>query len=454
MSLASLLSIARSSLIVQQRAMEVTAHNVANANTPGYSRQTLRLTSATPLQMPMYTLGRGVEGNTIERARDVFYDAAYRRDYGSLGRSNTLNDYLTQIEGTLNEPSTDGLSAALDGMFGSLNDLAGDAANTTNRDLVVTKASRVVQQLHSMAAQLDRVNQEAVDNMRVQVQQVNALAQQVASLNQKILASTGPNGVSADLQDQRDALVDQLSQSVGVRVMARADGTIGVTAGDTMLVDGAQATTLAVVTVGSGYGVASANGGGAIDMQSGTLSALADLTQNRLPAVRARLDQFANALVTEFNRIHRAGTTPAGGTNIDFFDPAGTSASTIQLSAAIRATSNNIAASANGAPGNGDIATQLAALATTGVASLGGATLREHFVSTASSIGIDISNAQSDISAQQTLVDHDDQSRNATSGVNVDEEMVGLIQQQQAYQAASRLISVADQMVQDMLKII
>jgi flagellar hook-associated protein 1 FlgK len=453
MSLASLLSIARSALVVHQRAMEVTGHNIANANTPGYSRQSLQIQAASPLVLPSFSLGRGVEANQITRQRDTFYDAAYRRDSGQLGQSTTTNDYLSQVEATLNEPSTDGLSSSMDGLFNSLADLANDPASKVSRNLVVSSGARMAQQLNSLSQQVTRIAQEGADNLKVQVDQVNGLASQIAELNVKIMQTRGPNGSSSDLMDQRDVLVDKLSQFMDVRVLSRSDGSVGVVAGDTVLVDGSQSTKLAAVAVGAGWGVSLAGGGSAIDPQSGSLKALVDLTQTKMPGVQAKLDQLAAALVTEFNQIHRAGSTPGGGTNVDFFDPTGTTASTIKLSAALTATSDNLAVSATGAPGNGDIATQLAGLATRGVASLGGSTFRESFVSLASGIGLDVTNSGQDATAQQTLVDNDDASRTSTSGVNVDEEMIGLIASQQAYSAAAHLVTVADQMVQAILAI-
>ena len=107
MSLQSMLSIARSALFTHQRAMDVTSHNIANVNTPGYSRQRLVLTPATPLVEPLYTIGRGVDAVALQRSRDTFYDAAYRRDNGMLGFATGKRDYLSQIESSLNEPSDD-----------------------------------------------------------------------------------------------------------------------------------------------------------------------------------------------------------------------------------------------------------------------------------------------------------------------------------------------------------
>ena len=453
MSLASLLSIARSALIVHQRAMEVTGHNVANANTPGYSKQTLQLQASDPLVLPQYTIGRGVDATSITRERDTFYDAAYRRDSGLLGQSSTTLDYLGRVESALNEPSTDGVSAGLDKLFSSLYEVANDPSSHVSRELAVSAGKRLTQQVNSLAGQLDSIGQESLDNFKVQVGQVNLLSSQIAALNGKVIRSTGSGGASSDLMDQRDLLVDKLSTFMDVRVLQRADGTIAVAAGDAMLVDGTQTEGLALAAVGSGWGVMPAGGGAPIDPNSGSLKGLADLTQVKLPAIRAKLDQFAAAMVTEFNQIHRTGTTPGGATNIDFFDPTGTTASSFKLSAALLASSDNLATSANGAPGNGDIATQLAGLATRGVASLGGSTFREHFVGLASGVGLDVTNADQDTTAQQTLVDGDDSSRTATSGVNVDEEMINLIASQQAYSAAAHLVTVADQMVQAILAI-
>ncbi len=200
---------------------------------------------------------------------------------------------------------------------------------------------------------------------------MNDLAARVADLNQQILAYGGASGSAPDLADQRDLIVDQLSSIVGVRVLAREDGTIGVIAGDTMLVDGANAQTLSVRALGGGgYGVFTA-GGIVVDPKSGSLKALTDLTTITLPGIQRRLDQLAEALVTTVNAIHRAGTTGTGATGVDFFDPAGITAQSISLSAAVEASGDAIAAG-TGASGDGSVARQIAGLATAANAALGG----------------------------------------------------------------------------------
>jgi flagellar hook-associated protein 1 FlgK len=454
MSLQSILSIARSALLAQQRAMEVTSHNVANAQTEGYSRQRLQLVPATPLWSPNGMVGRGVEDLGVSRIRDPFLDSTFRRESALLGGSNTLSSYLSQIESALNEPSSTGIAGLLDGLFASFADLANDPASSANRNLVRLAAGRFVQQTRQLDGQMAAAGQDAIDRLRSQVDQVNSLAQRIAGLNGQIVALGGPDHQAPDLEDQRDLLVDQLSGLVDVKVVQHDNGSIGVLAGDSLLVDGSQVSAMAASLAGGGWTVGSA-GGGASRFAAGSVQALLDLLNTTLPAIRGQLDTFVRGVVTEVNAIHRAGTTPGGQTGTDFFDPAGLTAATIALAAPVAASGDAIAASATagpgGAPGNGAIALSIAGLATTGVATLGGKTLREFYTEFSSGIGVQSQDAQQSVDAQQALADNADAQRSSVSGVSVDEEMVALITQQQAYGAAARLLKVADDMMQQLL---
>jgi flagellar hook-associated protein 1 FlgK len=452
MSLLSLLSIARSALLAHQRAMAVTGHNVANAQTPGYSRQRLILVAASPQSLPEGVVGRGVTAATIVRTRDRFYDATFRRESGLLGDAATLRGHLSQVEGAFAEPSDLGVAAALDGVFQAFGDLSNDPAGALNRDLVRQAAGRFVQRLRQLDGQLAEVAADALARLRGQLDEVNALAGQIASLNAEILASGGARGSAPDLEDQRDLLVDRLSNLMAVRVLERGDGTIGVMAGDLLLVDGTAAQRLEARAVGGGWEVGVAGGGRTVAPGAGSVHALTDLLGSTLPALRTRLDGFAAAVVTEFNAIHRTGYTLAGAIGVDFFDPAGVTAGSISLSSAVLASGDAIAASATGAPGDGGIALRLAGLADAMPAALGGRTLRGLYSEVAAMVGTGVRDASQREAIHQSLADRADLSRASLSGVSVDEEMVLLIAQQQAYGAAARLVRVADDMMQDLMR--
>ena len=454
MTLISLLGIARSALLTHQRALDVTGHNVANAMTPGYSRQRLDLVPASPLNMPSGMMGRGVTDAGVSRVRDWLLDSSVHRESGMLGQSQTLGHFLGQVEAAINEPSEYGVSAALDGLFNAFSELANDPSSSVHRGLVQQHARRLVDQLHQLDSSIVETSQNALAEMRATVEDVNRLASEIAGLNQQILAAAGPLHSAPDLEDQRDLLIDQLSESMGVRVLRRDDGTVGIAAGDTLLVDGGSARVLEVrALAGGGTGVG-IQGGADVNPRSGSLQGLTDVINVELPGLRSSLDQFAAALVAEVNAIHRTGFTRSGANNTDFFDPAGVTAYTIDLSAAVQSSGDAIAAGATPAAGDGDVALQLGSLRATPLAALGGVSMGDFYVETVTSFGSTVLDVTQTAAAHRTLVERAQMMRASSNGVNVDEEMVLLIAQQQAFAAASRLVTVANQMVEDILRMV
>ena len=455
MSLASILNIARSALLTQQKALDVTGHNIANASVDGYSRQRLRIEAATPLLTPMGSFGRGVEGVAVERARSQFLDATFRQETGLLGKYSTTSDILGQIEDLMGEPSDSGLGATIDNFLSAMNDLANDPANPTTRLLARQAGQSLVGRFNEADARLGDLDGQVLQRLQDSVDQVNSIAKQIAGLNPQIQMARANGQQAPDLEDQRDRLLDQLSGQVGLRVIEHGDGTIGIMAGDAMLVDGGQAQALDVKALaGGGYGVGYVGNATVINTGTGGIQALADLSTTTLPNLRTQLDTLANGIVTEVNGLHRTGTNLAGATNVDFFNPAGTTAKSMALSAAVLATPDNIAASATGGAGDGSIAMKIAALRTAGVASLAGKTIGDTYTALISSVASQVQAADQGASAQQTILASVTERRSSERGVSVDEELTNLIQQQHAFAAASRLVSVADEMMQSILQMV
>lgn len=457
MSLSSILGIARSALIAHRQAMQVTAHNVANAMTPGYSRQRLELAQVGPasggigLSSVGLLLGQGVTAAALTRIRDPFLDGSYRDESANLGLASTLRQYLEQIEGQVGEPSDQGIASALDGLFNSFSELANDPSNSIPREQVRSAAQRLVRLFHQLDGQLQNAEEQAVAQMNLEVADVNRLSEQIAGLNAKILALSAGDSMSPDLLDQRDRLLDELSSYLSVDVRQAEDGTLSVMAGGAMLVAGTMHEQLVVEGTGPGAHVALEGGRGVVDPEAGSLAALVDLVGTRIPALREKLDQLAANLVSEMNAIHRTGTTLSGQTGTDFFDPSGVTAGTIQLTAAIEGSTDAIAASGSGGPGDNAVALQLAGLGGAAIGGLGGSTFASFYAAFSGALGVETRAAQQDEEAAAALFDHADSMRTSVAGVSVDEEMVNLITQQEAYQAAARLITVADEMIQVLL---
>ncbi len=451
MSLTSLLSIARTALLAQRRAMEVTAHNIANANTPGYSRQRLELTAADPLRLPLGAVGRGVTFDTIVRLRDTFYDASYRRDNAGLGGSSTRLSLLQEIEGAIGEPSDTGIAAALDGFFQSFSDLTHDPSGAAARELVRQAGDRLAGAIRSLDGRIAQSGTGALERLQSDVNDVNGLLSRVASLNTQIIAAGGER--APDLLDQRDLLLDQLSEFATLKVLPQSNGTVTVIAANTTLVDAATAQTLQVAPAATGFNVTTSDGR-VLDFGEGRLQSETNFLTTDLPAVRAKLDQFVSGLVNSVNGLHGSGFTLTGATGIAFFDPAGVTAGSIDLSAAVKASTDAIAAGLTNAPGDATLALQLAQLRNVSVGSLGNRTLGDFYAVFASGVGADTRDATLDVESLQALVDHAETQRLSVSGVATDEEMLSLIAQQEAYGAAARLIQAAQEMSDAILRIL
>lgn len=453
MSLSDLLAIGRSALLAHQRALAITAQNVANARTPGYSRQVLNLRSSAVSAGPGQWIAQGVDDLGVSRVRDQFLDAMYRRRISYYAGAQVLQDQLQGLEAAVNEPTELGIANALDDFFNAFSDLANEPSGIAGRQLVVAMAGRLVGQFHQLSATLEDLAADAARQLEARVSDANELMRQIAELNERLLSAGGPAAETPDLQDHRDLLIDQLSELLPVQVRAHEDGTVDVVSEGRMLVQGNRAESL-VMTQGEdgAYGLAFASDGVEVNPEAGSLRALASLLNETLPDFRSRLDRSARAIVTEVNAIHREGITQTGRTGVDFFDPNGVTASSIGLSEDVAGSLGEIATGTTADPGDNAIALRIAELRRRPIDSLGGMTLRETYLDFAGAVASTARRAADDVQVQEILVTQADSARLAVSGVSVDEEMVNLISQQQAYAAAARLVQVSTELMDVILR--
>ncbi|HEY4321505.1 MAG TPA: flagellar hook-associated protein FlgK [Gemmatimonadales bacterium] len=448
--LTDVLNIAKTALLTQQRAMTVTGNNIANANTPGYVRETLNELEETPERTPKGTVGRGVMDTGVYAERDTFLDASYRNENSAYNQSNTLQNLLDQLQSVTSQDQNSGLANSLDTLWGSFSDLANDPSNGAAKVTVQADANQVIQQLHSLQSGLDDVVSSAKQQFSSDVDEVNSLTSQIAALNTQIVAQGGPNHQAPDLENQRGVLIDQLSNLVDVRTLNRTDGSVGVIAGGTLLVDAGTAQQVDMRTSPSGgLSVGVVGSPASMTISSGSLAGLNDLLTDAAPAAQSALDTFTSALVTSVNAIHSTG--PAG---INFFDPSGTTARSIALSSQVAASAANIQTGTTTSPGDNTIALQLSQLRDASNASLGGNTLDQYFAGVVTDIGTRAANAQTAATAANTVSSALSQQRQSETGVNTDEELIKLMQQQQAYSAAAHLVTVANQMMQSLLDMV
>lgn len=456
-SVNSILSVGAQALIAAQNGINVTSNNIANAATDGYTRQRAIVEPNTPTYFTYGAMGSGVSMRDVERIRDVYSDRTFRRESGGAGLADGRFQLLSRVETLFNEPGELGLSNRIDTFINRWSELASNPTDSTVRSLVRQAGEELAGGFQRISGQLDRIRQEGEARLTEAVDRFNALSEEVTRLNQEIIAIEA-TGISApELRDSRDRAVDEMSSLASVEVSERDDGSIGVTLQGYTIADRDAFTRIEIRTSAGNVGVGIEGRTGFVSNVGGRVAGLVTGLNEDVAGTRARLDEMAAALVDEINAIHNTGTSPSGSTGVDFFDPAGTTASSLALSADILADLDNLAAgtpdgSGQYRAGANDVALAIAELRDNPVGALG-ASFSESYRGLVSDLGMTLRSSQDAGQVARTLADNAAARRESLGGVSTDEELVQLIRYQSAYQAAARVITTADELLQTLLAI-
>ncbi|MFD1178877.1 flagellar hook-associated protein FlgK [Paenibacillus puldeungensis] len=497
-------------LFVNTVSMQTLGHNVANANTEGYTRQRVNLNEANPIWAMGMTksqqpgqLGTGVEYTSITRIRDSFLDTQYRRENQMLGSWEVQNSSMNAIQGILNEPSTSGLSAVMDKFWNSLETLNRDPSLLSARVAVAGAASNLVDTLKHIGESLTNLSNDVNSNIDKKVLEANNIVDNIARLNVLIRDNESFGDKANDYRDQRDLLLDKLSTIVDVQYAEDDSGMVNITsagvnvlAGDTVTALTAANATAATAGQLNGYtqslqqtdlirnqlnGLVNTLVTGDIKVTlsngyvtSSDLVALNDVTVDGMGLVPAGQTIPANSKITSsvdvmvkgFNGLHQMGyslTTPTSSGIPFFVSNSGTfTIDDIKVNPEILADTNKIAASSqyenvNGVSkairGNSDIAIGLASLRDAiftfpdSLTSMSEGTTDDYFRALTADLGIRASNVKRNYDNEQTLTDNLQIQRQQVSGVSMDEELADMIRFQQAYNAAARNMTTVDEML-------
>ena len=417
-------------LLTQQQALDVTGHNIANANTAGYSRQEAVLEPTRPYVVPSNSvntgagaqLGSGVDVAAIRRIRDGFLDLQYRAQQMSLGDATARTASLDKVEGAFAEPTDDGLAAQLSRFWDAWSDVANAPENAGARSALVTTAQTLTASFQTISDQLASVAQQAQDEYDAITGasgDVASIASELAGLNRAIGDAVFRGMEPNDLMDRRDQLLDRLSQLAQVSVTDTGNSRYRVDFGGVTLVDPA---TPAGFTWPQSLSRA----------PGGKLGALADLASATGPALtyRTQLDAVAADLVRSVNALH---------TSTPFFDAAGTTAATI----AVLATTATVQTGSGRASGENDVAQALARLRGGGTDQL--------YQALVARIGTEAQAAVRAWSTAQSLVESIEDRRQSVAGVSLDEEMTNLIRFQRGYQASARTMTTIDELLETLI---
>lgn len=442
-------------LRAHQLAVDVAAHNIANAHSPGFSRQRVLLRPIGLDGSDHWTrdayLGRpgyGVDASDVRRVRDLFLDFQLRQVTGSREQYAALANALRTAELSFDDPSDLGLSSALANFWGAWHDVVSTPEANAARTALVHSAETLAARIRRAWDQLDSLRKDLNQQVVLAAGEINAKAEEIARLNFQI-KQVELNGDSAnDLRDRRDLLLDELAGLAQISYAEQGDSTVIVYLGNHELVVGTEWRVVQAVPDSGNPGMAKlvfAADGEDVVSSSGRLRGLLDARDQAMPDLISKLDTLANALRTEVNALHQAGFGLDGSTGLDFFT--GTGARDLAVEAAILADPRKVAASASGAAGDASIALQIANLQRTQVASLGSSSFDDYYASVVTVLGADTARAESLADSSDRLVSHLEAMRQSVAGVNIDEEVTNLAASQRAYEAAARVITAIDEML-------
>ncbi len=564
------LQIGRSAITASQGALAVTGNNIANAATPGYSRQSVHLapTQYTEVSPGQYT-GTGVALYDVRRQVDEALNGRIRTAVGDSASSLVQQQAMSRVEAAFNELTEQDLSTRLNAFFSAYSALQSEPDKITNREIVLQEGASLTNFIREVRLDLAGVQDDLDAQVTYYVDQANALADQIANLNgQVVIAEAGRAGSASALRDQREELLKQLSGLINIHTREVAGGSVNIFIGNEPLIQYSDNRGLSYNETEDANGnklsqVIFSDNDEAVALTSGKIHGLITARDDQIGSAIGEFDDWTSALVLEVNELHSLGrglegfssvssarvSDPAaslatiadtglpwqvtnGVFNIHVTDSSGHTVTTqikvevgidstdttltdlanalnavanitatvdgnnqLQIAGTDAATTfafsaptdlddatnvlavlgintffegsngtdiavksdldaNHVAASANGLPGNGEVAGRIADLATTGVSSLNGVSLSDGFNSIVGGIATSSRAAQDNYISADVVVQTLEMERQSISGVSIDEEAINMIMFQRAFQGAARYISLIDQMLDEVMSLI
>jgi flagellar hook-associated protein 1 FlgK len=459
----SLFNIARTSFFANQRALAVTGQNLANVNTPGYSRQQVVLSETLAQSDTPGQIGTGVQVDQVRRVVDSLIETQLNVSNGTLGRLDVYSRGLGALQGQFGDSQDRGIGVALNEFFKAVQDVATNPTDVTARSVLINRGTALAGLLNGADTDLNNQRRSLDRQVSQSITDANSLIVKIADLNVKIVsAEVGGRDNANDLRDQRQRLLNDLSTQLDVTYLEDSTGQVTVFAGKGL-----------VLASKGDYkqlvGVANSSNGGFLDVRydpgngvtpftinsvisQGKLKGFLDLRDTTIPGLITSLDTMTSSLVSQVNTVHAAGYGLDGTTGRNFFTAAGTTASSISVAIS---DPRYVAASSSleGLPGNNAQALALGALQNTAITALGSITMGEYYGRTASNLGVTTQGTQRDLQAQETIQEQLDQQRGSVSGVSIDEELINLLKHQRAFDASARMITATDEMLQTLLNL-
>lgn len=461
--------IGRRAIHAQQKGVQVTGQNIANANTEGYSRQVVHMQALVPPAVPGVVTppGYGVAISDITRLKSEFYGEQIMKALTAQHYWERLGQTMGGIEAIFQEPGENGINIYLNEFFDAWQELSANPESYAARISLREQAVSLTGLVQDIYARLDELKYDVEKELEAAVKQVNSLAAEITELNEKITYLQALGQKSNEMLDERDLRLQELSKLVNIRVIQRTNGSVEVLAGSRLLLHDDRSFELKVQIDkdGEGRAVIANSLGAELSVEGGALKGMLESYNEVFPRYQGGLDELVYTLVEKVNEVHRGGYGLEENTGDNFFanfkdnpeEPAEKYrlATRFAVAQSILDDPGNIAAAKedDGVPGDGSNALEIAQLREKLVKfeDEKEATFHDYFRGMIADLGVEGRETERMLLSFTTVAERLKEQQEAVSGVSLDDEMLNMIQYQHAYSAAARFLNVFDEMLSVLL---
>lgn len=459
------LNIGSESLFASRQGVDTAGHNIANAQTEGFSRQRVNLETRQPSESRGVVIGNGVFVKNITRAHDQFLEKQINDTNQDSGQSTARFDSMKPLESIYSPELGNNVSSEIDKFFNSMQDLSNFPEELPVRTSVRENAKSVIGAFKQIDTNLKIQADDINKRIAGEVTEANIMIQDIARLNIAIgAAQTSASKEVPDLLDQQDKILRELTQKMDISYYRGDVGMVTVRGpAETLLVDRGQAAKVDVHSKGSNFDVVVLDGAAfkpTVVTQAnkkGRIAGMIEVRDTVIPNLVNDNNKMASTFARSINEIHRQGfglKDYKESTGRDFFEVSSNPddvASTLQLDTRIEESANaiSVAASPN-APGDNVLANSMLRLKEQKI--MGDATIGDYYANYVGVFGLDLVRSQQTKDADDTLVRNLSARRDAISGVSMDEEATNLLKWQANFTASSKVITTVDEMLETVLQ--
>ena len=462
----SMMDIGKRAMMNSQTALQTTSHNIANKATEGYSRQRVELQTAVPIVEGNLQMGMGSRAAAVTRTNNPFLEKQVQKETGEMGMYKGREAALGRVEEVYNEQMNKGLNQYVTDFFNGFRELSNNPESLTSRTMVKEAGEALVKDFKRVDTQLTDIQKDVDQRVKNEIEEVNKMSHEVASLNQKI-SEVELQGIPAnDQRDSRDLLLKKMNEKMNIKYAEGTGGMVTVsTAGNAILVSGYDSQQMSThvnpntdridvfYTPNEStppFKITDRISGGSV---GGALS----VRDQVIPDFKDKMDQLAYKIAEKVNQAHVEGFDRAGRPGVEFFDlpdqVAGASRE-LQVNSEITEDVTKIAAAARpGAVGDNTVANVISQLQNKEIMDGNTATIDDFYNSQVGRVGVLSQRAIKSREAQGHMLDQLTNIRESISGVSLDEETTNMIEFQRAFDASARVIKTADEMFDTVLNL-